>query len=242
MAPKFQRIVVLTGAGVSAESGVATFRDPGGVWAKYDIEDVATPEAFARNPKLVQSFYNERRAMLVTALANAAHHALARLQRDHPGQVTIVTQNVDHLHEDAGTSDVIHMHGQLRQSLCTRCGVRASCTDDLGPQAVCGSCDGFGTLRPDVVWFGEMPYQLDTIYERMSEADLFVSIGTSGNVYPAAGFVAGAREVGAWTVELNLEPSEGARLFDEVRHGPATVVVPAFVDELLNAKGLTRQA
>jgi len=229
----FEAIVVLTGAGLSAESGVATFRDPDGLWSKVRIEDVATPEAFVRDPARVQAFYNERRAGLAGVKPNAAHVALARLQSLFPGTVTLVTQNIDPLLEDAGAADVIHMHGELLKSLCTDCGARAHCAGALGSETRCPGCGGVGTLRPDVVWFGEMPYEMDRIYRALVAADLFISIGTSGNVYPAAGFVAEARAAGAHTVGLNLEPSEGASFFAEAIHGPATEVVPAYVASLL---------
>jgi len=230
---QYEWIVVLTGAGLSAESGVATFRDPDGIWAKYDIREVATPEAFARNPARVLDFYNIRRRALEGIAPNAAHHALAKLEHLFPGEVRIVTQNIDGLHEAAGTTNVIHMHGALSNALCASCGGRAPCDVDLDASSTCGQCESVGTLRPDVVWFGEVPYRMDEIHQHLAAADLFISIGTSGNVYPAAGFVAAARENGAHTVELNLEPSEGISYFAEAIHGPATEVVPAFVDRLL---------
>lgn len=227
------RIVVLTGAGLSAESGLATFRDPDGIWAKYNIEDVATPEAFARNPTLVQSFYNERRRGLAGVKPNAAHKALADLEQRSCGVVTIVTQNIDPLHEAAGSTNLIHMHGELHKALCTACKASNRWESDIAGESVCPSCAREGTLRPDVVWFGEMPYAMEEIVAALSRCTLFVSVGTSGNVYPAAGFVQIANQAGARTVELNLEPSEGASLFDEAVHGPATTVVPRFVAELL---------
>ncbi|MCQ0987753.1 NAD-dependent deacylase [Jiella marina] len=226
-------IFILTGAGISAESGVQTFRDKDGVWSKVRIEDVATPEAFARDPVRVHEFYNTRRAGLRTVEPNPAHFALARLEERYPGQVTLVTQNVDNLHERAGCRNVIHMHGELAKAFCAHCGGKAEAAGDLSQALVCTSCNAPGGMRPDVVWFGEIPYHLDTIYERLMEAGLFVSIGTSGAVYPAAGFVAEARAAGIRTLELNLEPSEGTVLFDEARHGPASVLVPAFVKDML---------
>ncbi|WP_208347651.1 NAD-dependent deacylase [Pseudaestuariivita rosea] len=225
------KIVILTGAGISAESGLGTFRDEGGLWAQHRIEDVATPEGFTRNPDLVHDFYNKRRAQAAEALPNAAHAALARLQRDHKGDVVIVTQNVDDLHERAG-AEVIHMHGALMGALCAACGHRWTAPLTMGPRDLCPKCVTPAT-RPDVVWFGEIPYHMDQIGEHLMQADLFVSIGTSGNVYPAAGFVQEARLAGAATLELNLEPSEGATLFDTARHGPASEIVPAWVEELL---------
>jgi NAD-dependent deacetylase len=237
---RFKRIVVLTGAGISAESGIATFRDKDGIWAKVNVEDVATPEAFARNPQRVLDFYNMRRNLGGGAKPNAAHFALARLESEYParhgGQVLVVTQNVDPLHEMAGTRNLIHMHGEYCKTLCNHCQARHPWEMDapaLEAGATCTACGKAGGVRPDIVWFGEMPYQMDRIYEELSEADLFLSIGTSGNVYPAAGFVAEARSNGAHTVELNLEPSEGSRLFAETHHGPATQVVPAYVERLI---------
>jgi len=231
--PKYENIVILTGAGLSAESGLATFRDAGGVWAKYDYRDVATPEGFAKDPDLVHAFYNQRRRDLDEVRPNAAHHALARLEKEHAGSLWIVTQNVDDLHEAAGSENLIHMHGELRSSLCANCQVRKPCRHDLSVELACEDCGKTGGVRPNVVWFGEIPYRLDDIERLLLDADLFVSIGTSGNVYPAAGFVAAARQVGAHTVELNLEPSAGRTFFAEAIHGPATVIVPDFVDRLV---------
>ncbi|MBP0615508.1 NAD-dependent deacylase [Jiella mangrovi] len=228
-------IFVLTGAGISAESGVETFRDVGGIWSKVRLEDVATPEGFARDPQKVHAFYNARRAGLAAVDPNPAHRALARLEAEFPGQLTLVTQNIDDLHERAGSKTVIHMHGELVRSLCARCGARADAPGDLSTTLACGACGKVGGMRPDVVWFGEMPYHMDEITERLISADLFVSIGTSGAVYPAAGFVAEARSAGISTLELNLEPSEGSFLFDEARHGLASALVPAFVDEMIGA-------
>ena len=234
---KDARIVVLTGAGLSAESGLATFRDAGGVWAKYDYRKVATPEGFAANPHLVHEFYNLRRRDVQNVQPNAAHHALARLEREHArgngGDVLIVTQNVDNLHEAAGARNLIHMHGELLRAMCADCDARYPWLDDISTKTGCPACGSRGGMRPDVVWFGEMPYQMDRIAAALEAADLFVSIGTSGNVYPAAGFVEIARESGAHTVELNLEPSDGASRFDERIHGPATEVVPRFVARVL---------
>ncbi|HXF53991.1 MAG TPA: Sir2 family NAD+-dependent deacetylase [Hyphomicrobiaceae bacterium] len=229
----YERIVILTGSGISAESGVATFRDKDGIWSKYDYREVATPEGFARNPALVHEFYNQRRRAHKKVAPNAAHHALARLEREHEGEVFLVTQNVDALHEAAGSRNLIHMHGELLKALCTRCGNRHAWSEDLSTETLCPACGSAGGMRPDVVWFGEMPYHMDRIAVLLAAADLFISIGTSGNVYPAAGFVAEARAHGAHTVELNLEPSQGTRLFHEAIHGPAGRVVPAYVERLL---------
>ena len=224
--------MVLTGAGLSAESGVATFRDPDGIWSKYDWRDVATADGFLRNPILVHDFYNARRRAHRNIKPNSAHLALARLEAEHDG-VTIVTQNIDAMHEDAGSKSLIHMHGELFKALCTYCHHRIAWRDDLTVDLACPFCGLPGGMRPDVVWFGEMPYQMGRINALLADADLFVSIGTSGNVYPAAGFVAEARATGAHTVELNLEPSEGASLFDEAVYGRATEIVPTFVDRIL---------
>lgn len=228
------RIVILTGAGISAESGLGTFRDEGGLWARYRIEDVATPEAFARNPSLVVDFYNRRRAQAAEARSNAAHAALARLEAEFPGEVLVVTQNVDGLHEQAGARHVLHMHGQLDRALCAECGHRWTAPLVMSPGDACPRC-GAPAARPDVVWFGEMPYHMEEIDDALWRADLFVSIGTSGHVYPAAGFVQTARMAGAHTVELNLEPSDGATLFAETHFGPATQLVPEWVDRILAA-------
>lgn len=236
------KIVILTGAGISAESGVATFRDPKGIWAEYDYRDVATPEGFLRDPTKVLDFYNMRRRLNKDVKPNAAHHALARLEDQFPGEVVVVTQNVDALHEAAGTKSLIHMHGEILKRLCNACQARESWKDDLSADAVCPSCQARGTLRPDVVWFGEMPYHMDEIATHLQTADLFISIGTSGNVYPAAGFVAEARRAGAHTVELNLEPSEGASLFHDTIHGKAGTIVPDYVDRLLEDAGRSNTA
>ena len=234
--PPDAAIVILTGAGISKESGLDTFRDADGIWSKVRIEDVATPEAFARDPVRVHGFYNARRASLLDpdVQPNAAHEALAVLDRRWPGPVLLVTQNIDNLHERAGSSRLIHMHGEMLKVRCGHCGSVQPWQEDLSTDTSCPACDSTGGMRPDVVWFGEMPYEMDRIYAALGRCDLFVSIGTSGNVYPAAGFVQEARQVaGAWTVELNLEPSSGVSAFHEARHGPATDLVPGFVDELL---------
>ena len=229
----FHNIVILTGAGLSAESGLATFRDRDGIWSKVRIEDVATPEAFQRDPARVQAFYNKRRRDHAMAAPNAAHAALRRLEQAHRGQVLVVTQNIDALHEAAGQENLVHMHGEVLKAWCGGCGSRSAWLGDIEPGSNCPICELKGQLRPDVVWFGEMPYHMQLIEDALARADLFVSIGTSGNVYPAAGFVSLAKRAGAHAVELNLEPSEGANLFDEAIHGPATTVVPGFVERLL---------
>jgi NAD-dependent deacetylase len=231
--PHYKNIVILTGAGLSAESGLATFRDKDGIWSKVRIEDVATPEAFARDPDRVQDFYNTRRRDHAAAKPNVAHLALARLEAEHKGDVLVVTQNIDALHEAAGQRHLLHMHGELLKAWCLACDGRQPWTGDVMSSSICPACTAKGQLRPDVVWFGEMPYHMELIEQALTEADLFISIGTSGNVYPASGFVSLARRSGARTVELNLEPSLGSNLFDEAIHGPATQVVPAFVARLL---------
>lgn len=225
-------IVILTGAGISAESGIATFRGPGGLWEGHRVEDVCTPEALARDPELVHRFYDARRATLGAVAPNAAHLALARLDAEWPGELLVVTQNVDDLHERAGTRRVVHMHGALLSALCARCGEAGPWIHDLPPGAVCGAC-GAEALRPDIVFFGEMPYHMDVIEAALARADLFVSIGTSGAVYPAAGFVRVAAEAGAATLEINLEPSAGSGWFGESRFGLAGVLVPEWVEEVL---------
>ena len=227
-----RNIVVLTGAGISAESGIATFRGPGGLWEGHRVEDVCTPEALAADPVLVHRFYDARRAALATVVPNAAHDALARLDAAWPGDLLVVTQNVDDLHERAGARRLLHMHGELRSALCAACGARQPRDGDLPPGSVCGAC-GAAALRPDIVFFGEMPYAIDRIERALAGADLFVSIGTSGAVYPAAGFVRSARAYGAATLELNLERSAGSDWFDESRLGPAGELVPAWVGEML---------
>ncbi|MDR5699683.1 NAD-dependent deacylase [Agromyces aerolatus] len=231
------RIVVLTGAGISAESGVPTFRDAGGLWEGHRVEDVATPEAFARDPLTVQRFYDARRRAAARAEPNAAHLALARLEDALGDDLVIVTQNVDDLHERAGSSHVVHMHGRLASALCDVCGARLPLAPDAelagGPE--CPVC-GRRALRPDIVWFGELPYELDRIDLALAVCDLFVAIGTSGAVYPAAGFVRTATEFGAATLELNLAVSEVSSMFVEVRTGLASVLVPAWVDEVLSER------
>lgn len=227
-------IVVLTGAGVSAESGLATFRDAGGVWATVRLEDVATPEAFRRDPARVHAFYNARRAQLrdPAVRPNAAHAALARLERAHRGGFLLVTQNVDGLHARAGSERLIEMHGALRRVRCLRCAGGFAWEEACSTSTPCPGCGRAGGLRPDIVWFGEMPARMDEIEAALGACDLFVSIGTSGQVYPAAGFVE-AVAGRARTLELNLEPSAGSALFDEARHGPATRLVPDWVAQVL---------
>ncbi|BDU74473.1 Sir2 family NAD+-dependent deacetylase [Mesoterricola silvestris] len=225
-------IVVLTGAGISAESGLRTFRDAGGLWENHRVEDVATPEAFLRNPALVHAFYNQRRAQLREVRPNAAHLALARLEREWSGDFLLVTQNVDDLHDRAGSRALIHMHGELLKVRCAFCSAVHPWEGGTGPETRCPACARSGGIRPHIVWFGEMPLEMDRIGDALERCDLFVAVGTSGNVYPAAGFV-GQVPAGARTLELNLEPSSVSSRFSEQREGPASVLVPALVEELL---------
>ena len=230
-----RNIVILTGAGISAESGIDTFRSAGGIWEQHRVEDVATPEAFARDPDLVLRFYDMRRAAIQTKQPNAAHLALGRLDREWDGELTIVTQNVDDLHERGGAKRLIHMHGTHLTAWCLACGERPKWIAPLIDRPACPSCGTSGTLRPDIVWFGEMPYRMEEINAALSRADLFISIGTSGAVYPAGGYVRRARADGIATLELNLEPSKGSGYFDEGRYGPASALVPDWVAEVLAA-------
>ena len=227
-----RHIVVLTGAGVSAESGLATFRGAGGLWGGERVEDICTPRALARAPDRVHGFYDARRAALATVQPNAAHRALARLDREWAGTVTLITQNVDDLHARAGTERMIPMHGALRSALCAHCGERRRWNGPLPAGLPCSSCRT-GTLRPDVVFFGEMPQRMDEIGAALDRYDLFAAIGTSANVYPAADFVRVAAAAGAWTIEFNLNATPATTAFDEHRRGPATEQVPRWIDELL---------
>ena len=243
----YQHIVILTGAGISAESGLGTFRDVDGLWAKYDLGEVATPQGFAQNPEFVHAFYNARRINLLEAKPNAGHDALARLECEAKATVTVVTQNIDNLHEQAGSTNVIHMHGELLKVRCHAAHHVMAWEADLDVNTPCSLCteegraatgipEHLGSLRPHVVWFGEVPMEMDRIYPELNTCDLFLSIGTSGSVYPAAGFVEEVRSRGrAHSAELNLEPSEGQSLFPEKIYGPATEVIPAYVDKILSA-------
>jgi len=228
-------LVILTGAGISAESGVPTFRGSDGLWEGHRIEDVASPEGFARNPALVQQFYNLRRAHLSKVTPNAAHTALAELERQWPGDFLLVTQNVDDLHERAGSQRLIHMHGELKKARCLACHGVLDWQLDLAAESVCLACNKTGRLRPHIVWFGEMPLEMDTIFAALDRADLFIAIGTSGQVYPAAGFVEIAAQAGARTIEANLEAATNSPLFAEQRIGPATRTIPRLVAELLKS-------
>ncbi|WP_271079457.1 NAD-dependent deacylase [Aurantiacibacter sp. MUD61] len=227
-----RNIVILTGAGISAESGLKTFRAEDGLWENHPVEQVATPEGFARDPDLVQRFYDERRANVLAAQPNAAHESLGRLEAEFDGEVLLVTQNIDDLHERGGARNTLHMHGEVLSAWCRACDVRHKWEGTLRDGPDCPAC-GKASMRPDIVWFGEMPYQMDRIFAAIAQADLFVSIGTSGAVYPAAGFVQEANRAGARTLELNLERSAGSHFFDETRLGPASELVPEWVEELL---------
>ncbi|MCC7304737.1 MAG: NAD-dependent protein deacylase [Alphaproteobacteria bacterium] len=233
--PHKASIVILTGAGISAESGLETFRGAGGLWCGHKVEDVATPQAFARNPELVHEFYNMRRRGLLDPeiKPNPAHEALVRLETEWPGNVLVVTQNIDDLHERAGSKNLLHMHGEALKAFCHFCHHKTECRDDLSTAHTCAACKKTGGVRPDIVWFGEMPYHMEEIYAALGDCDLFLSIGTSGNVYPAAGFVAEALRHGAVTAELNLEPSLHSSVFHESITGPAGTIVPEFVNRLL---------
>lgn len=230
---RYKSIVVLTGAGISAESGIKTFRDGDGLWENHRIEDVCTPEAFARNPALVHTFYNARRRQLISeARPNPAHLALAEFERQFAGQFTLITQNVDDLHERAGSQKLIHMHGELLKAYCLKTGAVMPWNEDMDTTTPCPCCKQSGVLRPHIVWFGEMPLDMEKIEMALEQCDLFLAIGTSGQVYPAAGFVQLATAYGAHTVELNLEPSQGHNLFSEHHYGPASQTVGQYFETL----------
>jgi len=230
------KVLILTGAGISAESGIKTFRDSNGLWENHSIEEVATPEGFANNPDLVYRFYTQRRAQLLNGevSANQAHFALAKLEQYLGDELIVVTQNVDNLHGQGGSKNVLHMHGELLSAKCCLSGEKVAGMRQLNANSRCACCQPSSPMRPDIVWFGEIPYHMAVIEDHLYNCDIFVSIGTSGNVYPAAGFVAAASQFGAYTIELNLEPSEGASMFDEQHSGAASVLVPRFVERLLS--------
>ncbi|MEC7510094.1 MAG: Sir2 family NAD+-dependent deacetylase [Pseudomonadota bacterium] len=232
-------IVILTGAGISAESGLKTFRDNDGLWENHRVEEVATPEAFEQNPSLVYRFYNARRAQLQQddVNPNAAHEALAKLEKAFGSNLMLVTQNVDDLHERGGSQSVYHMHGTLLSARCAISQQTFDWSDSFDHTTKCPCCNRV-TLRPDIVWFGEMPMYMEEIYDALSKADVFIAIGTSGNVYPAAGFVQIAKESGAHTIEANLEPGVTNALFDESLTGPASHIVPQWVDQLISKYAL----
>jgi len=233
----YRNIVILTGAGISAESGIQTFRAQDGLWENHRIEDVATPEGFHRDPELVLDFYNQRRQKLnhTSILPNDAHRALGKLEQCLDGKVTVITQNIDNLHERGGSKNIIHMHGELLKARCSESNQVVECNHDINLDDLCHCCQIPAQMRPHIVWFGEMPLRMGDIYAAIEEADLFISIGTSGVVYPAAGFVHDARMHGAHTIEINLEPSAVESEFEEKRYGKASVEVPRLVDELLSA-------
>ena len=235
----FNHIVILTGAGISAESGIPVFRSETGLWEQERVEDVATYEGFSRDPVKVHNFYNKMRQSIKTKVPNPAHLALARLQKEYPQKygatVDLVTQNIDDLHEKAGSTDIIHMHGELNSILCEHCGKRYPYFEDSTPKSECKHCH-HQSLRPDIVWFGEMPYQMERIEKLLYRCDLFIAIGTSGVVYPAAGFCQVASSVGALCVEFNLEPSAVGSSFNYGLYGKASVTLPQFVDELIEKR------
>ena len=226
-------LVILTGAGISAESGLATFRGADGLWEGHRVQDVATPEGFEHDPALVHRFYNQRRAALATVQPNAGHEALVRLEKSWPGEFLLITQNVDDLHERAGSRKLRHMHGELLRALCTSCGKSSPWQGDMGADSACPQCRQQGQLRPDIVWFGEMPYFMDEILAALNRCGIFIAIGTSGQVYPAAGFVRTANARGARTIEVNLADTAASDAFGERRTGPATTVLPALIRELI---------
>ncbi|YCM46502.1 NAD-dependent deacylase [Verrucomicrobiaceae bacterium 227] len=226
-------IVILTGAGISAESGLKTFRDSGGLWEGRSVEEVATIEAFEKDPETVNRFYNDRRKQLSEVSPNKAHLALARLKEHLGDALTLITQNVDDLHERAGSKNVLHMHGELLRKKCLWCHAGSDCHEDILRTDICSNCKRDGGMRPDIVWFGEIPKYLDEIGSALASATHFISIGTSGHVYPAAGFVETAKRHGAHALELNAESTQKSTLFDETRTGMATQVVPAFVEDIL---------
>ncbi|MEH6528601.1 MAG: Sir2 family NAD+-dependent deacetylase [Porticoccus sp.] len=231
----YQSVVILTGAGISAESGIRTFRASDGLWENHHIEDVASPEGFARDPDTVHRFYNQRRDQLLHqgVEPNPAHFSLADFEQKFSGNYTLITQNIDDLHERAGSNSPLHMHGELLKIRCHQSGRIFECRENTTPFSKCLCCGISGNLRPHVVWFGEMPLYMNEIYQALSACDLFIAIGTSGNVYPAAGFFETAKMTGAHTVELNLEPSLNGSQFSEQHYGPASVVIPHYFKTLL---------
>lgn len=233
---QFKHVVFLTGAGISAESGIATYRDKKGLWTQNELQNLAKPAAFAKSPETVHDFYNQRRIDLKQAQPNKAHFHIAHLQKEltgSPVKLTIITQNVDDLHEKAGTKNVIHIHGELNKALCTACDKRSISPAQLSTNSQCVHCGKIGCLRPDIVWFGEVPYKLDYVQSTLEDCDLFVSIGTSGSVFPASDFVQVAKQNGAYAIELNLEAADNASKFDEGHYGVATEIVPAWIDKFV---------
>lgn len=230
-----KKIVILTGAGISAESGIRTFRASDGLWEDHRVEDVASPQGFQRDPALVYRFYNTRRQQLLSPdiAPNAAHHALAALEKNYGGEVVLITQNIDDLHSRAGSQNLLHMHGELFKTRCLLCDKISELRADFDHATNCPACGDAGGLRPHIVWFGEMPLFMDEIYHHLSTCSLFAAIGTSGHVYPAAGFVEAAALSGADTIELNLEPSLTHSAFHKTLYGPATEIVPKWIKTLL---------
>ena len=231
--PKYQNIVILTGAGISAESGLATFRSSNGLWNNHPVEDVATVEGFQRNPAYVHDFYNELKKELVKAKPNPAHLAITKLQKEYPAQISIVTQNVDTLHEKAENSDIYHIHGQINQAVCQNCGHIIETFGDVDTQTICPNCQVMGMMKPNIVFFGENLLCMDKVDSLLRTCDLFLSIGTSGVVFPAAAFVQIAKINGAHTIEFNLEPTSNNYYFDQHIFGKAGTTLPAFIDELI---------
>ena len=238
MSSQYKFIVILTGAGISAESGIKTFRASDGLWEDHRIEDVASPEGFQQDPKLVHQFYNARRAQLLSKniRPNLAHQALAKLEQEFSGKVVLVTQNIDNLHEQAGQKDVLHIHGEILKKRCQKTQIVSDCRENLLLETHCECCQQAGNLRPHIVWFGEMPLYMEDIYFALSNCDLFVAIGTSGHVYPAAGFVEIAAQARADTLEINLERSQVAGQFEQGLYGKASEQVPLWVEQILSAE------
>ena len=229
----YKNILILTGAGISAESGLSTFRSSNGLWNNHRVEDVASIEGFERNPALVHDFYNELKIEVAKAKPNAAHLAITKLQQEYPGQVSIATQNVDTLHEKAGNQNVYHIHEQINQAVCLNCGQVMETWGDVDTETTCPHCHIMGMMKPNIVFFGENLLCMDKVEELLRRCDLFISIGTSGVVYPAAGFVQTAKYYGADTIEFTLETTANNFLFDRHIYGKAGETFPPFVDELI---------
>lgn len=237
MSSQYQNIVVLTGAGISAESGLATFRSSNGLWNNHKVEDVASVEGFARNPALVHDFYNNLKTEVQTAKPNPAHLSLTKLQQAFPGQVSIITQNVDTLHEKAGNQNVYHIHGQINQAVCLNCGQVLESWGDVDTETICPHCQIMGMMKPNIVFFGESLLCMDKVEELLRKCHLYISVGTSGVVYPAAGFVQTVKYYGAQTIEFTMEPTANNYLFDRHIFGPAGQTLPPYIDEIINQAG-----
>lgn len=233
MEKKYHNIVILTGAGISAESGLATFRSSNGLWNNHKVEDVASIEGFQRNPALVHSFYNDLKIEIQKAKPNPAHLAITKLQQQYPGTVSIITQNVDTLHEKAGNNNVYHIHGQINQAVCLNCGHILETFGDVDTETVCPQCSVMGMMKPNIVFFGENLLCMDEVERLLRSCDLFLSVGTSGIVFPAAAFVQTAKYDGADTCEFTLEPTANNFYFDRHIYGPAGQTLPPFVDKLI---------